>query len=100
MKVPLTVNDFIQRAELLYPDRFGIVDEPDQPAESDEPGDENTDAPPVVLVRERSIHRVDGDEQGRDDGEGHQQLHGETLTAGSSLQVTVRSKGLMLGLSG
>jgi fatty-acyl-CoA synthase len=34
MKVPLTVNDFIDRAELLYPDRTGIVDEPDQPAES------------------------------------------------------------------
>jgi acyl-CoA synthetase (AMP-forming)/AMP-acid ligase II len=34
MKVPLTVNDFIDRAELLYPDRIGIVDEPDQPAES------------------------------------------------------------------
>ena len=34
MKVPLTVNDFIRRAELLYPDRIGIVDEPDQPAES------------------------------------------------------------------
>ena len=34
MKVPLTVNDFIRRAELLYPDRAGIVDEPDQPAES------------------------------------------------------------------
>ena len=32
MKVPLTVNDFIRRAELLYPDRPGIVDEPDQPA--------------------------------------------------------------------
>jgi fatty-acyl-CoA synthase len=34
MKVPLSVNDFIRRAELLYPDRIGIVDEPDQPAES------------------------------------------------------------------
>jgi fatty-acyl-CoA synthase len=34
MKVPLTVNDFLRRAELLYPDRIGIVDEPDQPAES------------------------------------------------------------------
>ncbi len=34
MKVPLTVNDFIDRAELLYPDRIGIVDEPGQPAES------------------------------------------------------------------
>jgi acyl-CoA synthetase (AMP-forming)/AMP-acid ligase II len=34
MKVALTVNDFLRRAELLYPDRTGIVDEPDQPAES------------------------------------------------------------------
>src|SRR3954447_15851646 len=34
MKVALTVNDFLRRAELLYPDRIGIVDEPDQPAES------------------------------------------------------------------
>ena len=34
MKVPLTVADFLRRAELIYPDRIGIVDEPDQPAES------------------------------------------------------------------
>jgi acyl-CoA synthetase (AMP-forming)/AMP-acid ligase II len=34
MKVALTVNDFLQRAELLYPDRTAIVDEPDQPAAS------------------------------------------------------------------
>jgi acyl-CoA synthetase (AMP-forming)/AMP-acid ligase II len=34
MKVPLTVNDFLRRAELLYPDREAIADEPDQPAES------------------------------------------------------------------
>jgi len=34
MKVALTVNDFLQRAELVYPDRVAIVDEPDQPAES------------------------------------------------------------------
>ncbi|MGH9134163.1 MAG: AMP-binding protein, partial [Ilumatobacteraceae bacterium] len=33
MKVALTVNDFLRRAELLYPDRTAIVDEPDQPAE-------------------------------------------------------------------
>ncbi len=32
MKVPLTVNDFLRRAELVYPDRVAIVDEPDQPA--------------------------------------------------------------------
>jgi acyl-CoA synthetase (AMP-forming)/AMP-acid ligase II len=34
MKVPLSVNDFIRRAELIYPDREAIVDEHDQPAES------------------------------------------------------------------
>ena len=34
MHVALTVNDFLRRAELLYPDRVGIVDEPDQPAPS------------------------------------------------------------------
>jgi fatty-acyl-CoA synthase len=34
MKVALTVNDFLRRAEVLYPDRIAIVDEPDQPAES------------------------------------------------------------------
>ena len=34
MKVALTVNDFLRRAELVYPDRVAIVDEPDQPAAS------------------------------------------------------------------
>jgi fatty-acyl-CoA synthase len=34
MKVALTVNDFLRRAELLYPDREAIADEPEQPAES------------------------------------------------------------------
>ncbi len=34
MKVPLTVNDFLRRGELVYPDRIAVVDEPDQPAES------------------------------------------------------------------
>ena len=34
MKVALTVNDFLYRAEQLYGDRVGVVDEPDQPAES------------------------------------------------------------------
>ena len=32
MKVPLTVNDFLDRATAVYPDRVAIVDEPDQPA--------------------------------------------------------------------
>ena len=32
MRVPLTVLDFIERAEIVYGDRIGIVDEPDQPA--------------------------------------------------------------------
>src|SRR3954469_23955983 len=32
MRVPLTSRDFLDRAELVYGDRVGIVDEPDQPA--------------------------------------------------------------------
>ncbi|HEV3449761.1 MAG TPA: AMP-binding protein [Acidimicrobiia bacterium] len=32
MRVPLTVRDFLDRAALVYGDRCGIVDEPDQPA--------------------------------------------------------------------
>ncbi len=32
MKVPLTINDFLDRANAVYPDRVAIVDEPDQPA--------------------------------------------------------------------
>jgi fatty-acyl-CoA synthase len=34
MKVPLTVLDHIERAELVYGDRVGVIDEPDQPAAS------------------------------------------------------------------
>ena len=34
MRVPLTIIDHIRRAELLYPDRVAVVDEPDQPAPS------------------------------------------------------------------
>src|SRR6478609_10254444 len=34
MRVPLTIVDHLRRAELLYPDRIGVVDEPDQPASS------------------------------------------------------------------
>ena len=34
MRVPLTIADHLQRAELVYPDRIGVVDEPDQPAPS------------------------------------------------------------------
>ncbi len=34
MRVPLTVLDFIERAELVYGDRIAVVDEPDQPAQS------------------------------------------------------------------
>jgi len=34
MKVALTVNDFLRRAELVYGERIGLVDEPDQPAPS------------------------------------------------------------------
>src|SRR3954462_11115180 len=32
MRVPLTTRDFLERAELVYGDRVGGVDEPDQPA--------------------------------------------------------------------
>ncbi len=34
VKTALTVNDFIRRAEQLYGHRVGVIDEPDQPAES------------------------------------------------------------------
>ncbi|MDP9460750.1 MAG: long-chain-fatty-acid--CoA ligase [Actinomycetota bacterium] len=34
MRVPLTTMDFLGRAELVYADRIGIVDEPTQPAPS------------------------------------------------------------------
>jgi fatty-acyl-CoA synthase len=34
MRVPLTTRDFLDRAELVYGDRAGIVDEPAQPAPS------------------------------------------------------------------
>jgi acyl-CoA synthetase (AMP-forming)/AMP-acid ligase II len=34
MKVALTVRDFLDRAETVYPERIGVVDEPDQPAPS------------------------------------------------------------------
>jgi acyl-CoA synthetase (AMP-forming)/AMP-acid ligase II len=34
MKVPFNVIDFLDRAELVYGDRIGVVDEPDQPAGS------------------------------------------------------------------
>ena len=34
MNVPLNVLDFLDRAEQVYGDRIGVVDEPDQPADS------------------------------------------------------------------
>ncbi len=34
MLVPFTVNDFIRRASLVYGERVGVIDEPDQPAAS------------------------------------------------------------------
>lgn len=34
MQVPLTIRDFLDHAALVYPDRAGFVDEPDQPADS------------------------------------------------------------------
>src|SRR4051794_40392615 len=32
MKVPLTICDHLERAKLVYGDRVGLIDEPDQPA--------------------------------------------------------------------
>jgi fatty-acyl-CoA synthase len=32
MRVPLTIADHLARAALVYPDRVGLIDEPDQPA--------------------------------------------------------------------
>ncbi len=34
MIYPLTVRDFLDRAEQVYGERVGIIDEPDQPAPS------------------------------------------------------------------
>ncbi|MGI9621607.1 MAG: AMP-binding protein, partial [Acidimicrobiales bacterium] len=34
MIVPMTIHDHLQRADLVYHDRIGIIDEPEQPAES------------------------------------------------------------------
>jgi fatty-acyl-CoA synthase len=34
MKIPFNVIDFLDRAEQVYGDRIGLVDEPDQPADS------------------------------------------------------------------
>ena len=34
MQVPLTIRDFLDRAEAVYPDRTAFVDEPDQPGPS------------------------------------------------------------------
>ncbi|HKH04906.1 MAG TPA: AMP-binding protein [Acidimicrobiales bacterium] len=34
MRVPLTIADHLERAALVYPDRVGVVDEPEQPAPS------------------------------------------------------------------
>jgi fatty-acyl-CoA synthase len=34
MKVPLTIRDHLERAELVYGERTGVVDEPEQPAPS------------------------------------------------------------------
>ncbi len=33
MNVPFNVRDFLDRAEAAYPERIGLIDEPDQPAE-------------------------------------------------------------------
>ncbi|GIS33979.1 MAG: hypothetical protein Ct9H90mP5_04280 [Acidimicrobiaceae bacterium] len=33
MFVPLTIKDHLERADLVYGNRIGIIDEPDQPAQ-------------------------------------------------------------------
>ena len=33
MEIPLTLTDYLNRAELVYGDQIAVVDEPDQPAE-------------------------------------------------------------------
>ena len=42
METPLTIIDFLKRAELVYGDRIGVVDEPDQPANGQNLGDVTT----------------------------------------------------------
>ena len=32
MEIPLTLTDYLNRAELVYGDQIAVVDEPDQPA--------------------------------------------------------------------
>ncbi|MBV8304888.1 MAG: hypothetical protein JOZ04_11800, partial [Acidimicrobiia bacterium] len=34
MRVPLTIGDFLQRADAVYGDRIGLVDEPSPPGDS------------------------------------------------------------------
>src|SRR5438034_4645594 len=34
MRVPLTIGDFLQRADAIYGDRIGVIDEPDAPGGS------------------------------------------------------------------
>ena len=34
MKIPFNILDFLTRAETVYGDRIGVIDEPDQPADS------------------------------------------------------------------
>lgn len=53
MFVPLTVPDFIDRAEQVYGERIGVVDEPDQPASS---LGELTYAELATLARRQAAH--------------------------------------------
>ena len=46
MRVPLTVNDFLDRAALVYGSRVGIVDEPEQPA------------PPLGALTYQQVHAL------------------------------------------
>ena len=48
MFYPLTVRDFLDRAQSVYPDRIGVVDEPDQPA------------PPLGELTYRELARLAG----------------------------------------
>ena len=51
MKVPMTINDFLDRAATVYPDRLAIVDEPDQVAPT---------RPPITYAELSDIRRQMG----------------------------------------
>ena len=53
MRVPLTTRDFLDRAELVYGDRVGVVDEPTQPAALARRGHLPRGGPPRPRVQRR-----------------------------------------------